>query len=57
MGQITRSEAVRRIEAGEVPEELWEEWVEESHEDTLAFDQALEQLRQRHPEHVPARLR
>ena len=41
MGKISREEAERRIEKGEISEELWEEWVEESHEDTLAFDRAL----------------
>ena len=57
MGKISREEAERRIEKGEISEELWEEWVEESHEDTLAFDRALLRLKQNHPEKVPERLR
>ena len=46
MGKITKEEAFEKIAAGPQNEETWEEWVEESHEDTLAFDQAWKRYQQ-----------
>ena len=45
MGKISREEADARIKAGPQNQETWEEWVEESHEDTLAFDQEWKRLK------------
>jgi hypothetical protein len=45
MGEITRDEAEMKIQAGPQNQETWEEWVEESHEDTLAFDQEWKRLK------------
>ena len=45
MGQISREEAEAKIKAGPQDEETWEEWVEESYEDTLAFDQEWKRLK------------
>ena len=56
MGRISRAEAEARIKNGDIDPELWEEWIEESHEDTLGFDRELWRLRKLHPEKVPARL-
>ena len=56
MGLISRNEAEERIRSGAVDEELWEEWIEESHEDTIAFDRALVRLRAKYPEIIPQRL-
>ena len=57
MNKISREEAVNRIQSGDIDAELWEEWIEESHEDTVGFDRELKRLKNRHPDKVPSRLK